>query len=153
MRLLDERVRETIFPARVIKAFGSVKSAEMLTTPKSLQIGLKEPECTVFENGEDGENAGVLLDFGREINGHVRIMTYSCGNTGTARARIACGESVTEALSKIGEKNATNDHAVRDFEAELRPFSDMTFNETGFRFVFFELKGRNTAYGANAGIY
>ncbi len=144
MRLLDERVRETIFPARVIKAFGSVKSAEMLTTPKSLQIGLKEPECTVFENGEDGENAGVLLDFGREINGHVRIMTYSCGNTGTARARIACGESVTEALSKIGEKNATNDHAVRDFEAELRPFSDMTFNETGFRFVFFELKGRNT---------
>lgn len=74
----------------------------------------------------------------------MRIMTYACGNTGTARARIACGESVTEALSKIGEKNATNDHAVRDFEAELRPFSDMTFNETGFRFVFFELKGRNT---------
>ena len=34
MRLLDERVRETIFPARVIKAFGSEKSAEMLTTPQ-----------------------------------------------------------------------------------------------------------------------
>ena len=144
MKLYDERVRETIFPVRVIKAFGNVKNAEMLTKPKPLQIGLKEPGCTVFENGEDGENAGVLLDFGREINGCVRIMTYSCGETGTAKAHIVCGESAAEALSKIGEKNATNDHAARDFETELRPFSDMTFNETGFRFVFFELTGRNT---------
>lgn len=92
MKLLDERVRETIFPARIVKTFGKVKNAEMLTKPKSLQIGLKEPECTVFENGEDGENAGVLLDFGREINGCARIMTYSCGNTGIAKARIVCGE-------------------------------------------------------------
>ena len=104
MKLLDERVRETIFPARIVKTFGKVKNAEMITKPKSLQIGLKEPECTVFENGEDGENAGVLLDFGREINGCARIMTYSCGNTGIAKARIVCGESVTEALSKIGKK-------------------------------------------------
>ncbi len=144
MKLLDERVRETIFPVRIVKAFGNVKKAEMLTTPKPLQIGLKEPECTVFKNGEDGENAGVLLDFGREINGCARIMTYSCGNAGIAKARVVCGESVTEALSEIGEKNATNDHALRDFETELRPFSDMTFNETGFRFVFFELTGKNT---------
>ena len=144
MKLLDERVRETIFPVRVIKAFGNIKNAEMLTKPKPLQIGLKEPECTVFENGKDGENAGVLLDFGKEINGCVRIMTYFCGNAGIAKARVVCGESVTEALSEMGRKNATNDHAVRDFETELRPFSDMTFNETGFRFVFFELKGSNT---------
>lgn len=33
-----------------------------------------------------------LLDIGREINGCARIMTYSCGNTGTAKARIVCGE-------------------------------------------------------------
>lgn len=29
MKLYDERVRETIFPVRVIKAFGNVKNADM----------------------------------------------------------------------------------------------------------------------------
>lgn len=73
----DERVRETLFPVRIVKCFGKVTNAEGLLTEKSLQIGLNEPDCTVFENGNSGESAAVLLDFGREINSSVRILTFS----------------------------------------------------------------------------
>ena len=65
----DRRLRQTLFPVRVVKTFGNVLNHEALLKEKPLQIGLNEPDCTVFENGETGENAAVLLDFGREING------------------------------------------------------------------------------------
>lgn len=144
MKAYDERVRETIFPVKIVKVFGNVANSELLTKPKTLQIGLGEPDCTVFQNGESGEKAGVLLDFGREINGAARILTYSCHSSGPVKARIVCGESVSEALSRIGSKNSTNDHAIRDMEVVLPSYSDMTFSETGFRFLFFELKGKNS---------
>lgn len=101
---------------------------------KSLQIGLNEPDCTVFENGNSGESAAVLLDFGREINGSVRILTFSSYSDGLVSVNITCGESVSEALSGLGCKNSTNDHAVRSADHLLPSYSDMTFNETGFRF-------------------
>lgn len=143
MELFDKRVRKTIFPVRAVKVFGNVKNAESLMKPKFMQIGLNEPECAVFKNGESGENAGILLDFGREINGTARILTASCRSETPVTAHIVYGESVAEALSAIGEKNATNDHAVRDAEIRLSALSDMTFGETGFRYVFFELKTKN----------
>ena len=72
----DRRIRQTLFPVRVVKTFGNILNHEALLKEKPLQIGLNEPDCTVFENGETGENAAVLLDFGREINGCVRILTF-----------------------------------------------------------------------------
>lgn len=135
----DERVRETLFPVRIVKCFGKVTNAEGLLTEKSLQIGLNEPDCTVFENGNSGESAAVLLDFGREINGSVRILTFSSYSDGLVSVNITCGESVSEALSGLGCKNSTNDHAVRSADHLLPSYSDMTFNETGFRFVYLRL--------------
>ena len=137
----DERVRETLFPVRIVKCFGKVTNAEGLLTEKSLQIGLNEPDCTVFENGNSGESAAVLLDFGREINGSVRILTFSSYSDGPVSVNITCGESVSEALSGLGCKNSTNDHAVRSADHLLPSYSDMTFNETGFRFVYLRLNG------------
>ena len=137
----DERVRETLFPVRIVKCFGKVTNTEGLLTEKSLQIGLNEPDCTVFENGNSGESAAVLLDFGREINGSVRILTFSSYSDGPVSVNITCGESVSEALSGLGCKNSTNDHAVRSADHLLPSYSDMTFNETGFRFVYLRLNG------------
>lgn len=137
----DERVRETLFPVRIVKCFGKVTNTEGLLTEKSLQIGLNEPDCTVFENGSSGESAAVLLDFGREINGSVRILTFSSYSDGPVSVNITCGESVSEALSGLGCKNSTNDHAVRSADHLLPSYSDMTFNETGFRFVYLRLNG------------
>ncbi|MDE6398108.1 MAG: alpha-L-rhamnosidase, partial [Clostridiales bacterium] len=57
---------------------------------------------------------------------------------GGARVRIRFGESYGEANAEPGEKGAGNDHSPRDFYAELANFSDLTFGQTGFRFVRFD---------------
>ena len=146
----DERVRETLFPTRIVKLFGKVTNAEALLKEKPLQVNLNEPDCTVLENTEDGESAGVLLDFGREIYGAARIITVSSYSNKPALTHITYGESAAEALSEIGYKNATNDHSVRDTDIFLPTFSDMTFNETGFRFLFIRLKGKDAKLSLKA---
>ena len=146
----DERVRETVFPVRIVKDFGGVSNAEALLKEKPLQINLNEPDCAVFENYGDGEEAGVLLDFGREINGAARLLTFSSHSCAPASVHITYGESVSEALSEIGYKNATNDHSVRDTELLLPSYSDMTFNETGFRFLLVRLKGKDAKLSLKA---
>ena len=67
------------------------------------------------------------------MSGGVRILTYKVVSNGKVRLRF--GESVSETCAEIGEKNATNDHSLRDFCVELKNFSDMTFGQTGFRFL------------------
>ena len=99
--LLDTRVRKTVFPVRVIECRGRVTGAERLTVARDMQIGLEEQDCTVLENTET-EEASILLDFGREMNGCVRILTFLTGSDQPARVRIVCGESVSEAQSDIG---------------------------------------------------
>lgn len=146
----DERVRETVFPVRIVKVFGGVSNAEALLKEKPLQIYLNEPDCAVFENYGDGEEAGVLLDFGREINGAARLLTFSSHSGAPASVHITYGESVSEALSEIEYKNATNDHSVRDTELLLPSYSDMTFNETGFRFLLLRLKGKDAKLSLKA---
>ena len=48
------------------------------------------------------------------------------------------GESISEALSIIGEKNATNDHSPRDITVEVPFLSSTDIGKTGFRFVKIE---------------
>ncbi len=141
--MFDERKREVLFPLRVVKVLGTVGNAQSLIKEKDMQIGLNEPDCVILENDDSGENAGILLDFGKEINGSVRILTHITYTAKPAKVHITCGESVSEALGGIGRKNATNDHAVRDADYILPSYSDITLNETGFRFVSIRLKGKN----------
>lgn len=99
-----------------------------LLKKQSLQIGLAERSITSFAAGES-----VILDFGEELNGGIRILTYFGKDV---PVRIRFGESLTEACSDIGgSQNATNDHSLRDFTVLLQNYSDMTFGQTGFRFV------------------
>lgn len=141
--MIDERKRKIIFPIRVVKEFGNIQNADSLLAEKDLQIGLSEPECVTLENSDSEEKAGILLDFGKEINASVRILTHLTFTSGPAKVHITCGESVSEALSQIGEKNATNDHAIRDTDYLLPSYSDITLNETGFRFVCIRLQDKN----------
>ena len=105
-----------------------------LLKAQPLQIGLDEKEVTLFHSGDS-----VILDFGEELSGGVRILTYRAKNIPT---RIRFGESLTEACSETGgESNATNDHSLRDFEVRLQNYSDMTFGQTGFRFVRLDFDG------------
>ena len=117
-----------VFPERILSADGDVKNVETLLERKPLQVGLSEKDTAAI-NG----CAYLILDFGKEIAGRIRILTYAAG--GNAKVRLRFGESVSECTADIGEDGATNDHSVRDFCAELTSWSDMTYGNTGFRFV------------------
>ena len=122
------------FLPKKIRAEKDVKQSENLTVKKILQIGLSEPLLTAFTDGSH-----IVLDFGAELNGGIRILTFRAKDT---PVRIRFGESLTECCAELGGKqNATNDHSLRDFTVNLQDYSDMTFGGTGFRFVRLDFFG------------
>lgn len=134
----DERVRKFLLPEKIVKTGGSVKNTDALLRAKPLQIGLNENDlCTLSNDG--GENAFLVLDFGREIHGGIRLLNFVSEKTAYPRVRLTFGESLSEAMSAVGQKGACNDHSVRDFEIPLPSYSDQEWGQTGFRFVKIEL--------------
>ena len=127
-------MKEYILPVRIACSH-QVLQIQNLYTRKPLQIGLSETETTIFEQGSH-----IILDFGKEMCGGIRLLTLHAGHV---PVRIRFGESLTESCSEpYGPRNATNDHALRDFTVELMDYSDMTFGNTGFRFVRLDFEGR-----------
>jgi len=134
MQRFDDRIREFIFPERVVKTYGDVSGE--LYNDELRQVTFDSPSEMTLKN----IGAGVLIDFGREIHGSVLIETISVDNEKmSANARLSLGESIGEALSHIGEKGATNNHAVRDSQIVLTMLSTQEYYVTGFRFAFLEL--------------
>lgn len=129
-------MQKIIYPQKIVD-YKNATAVENLKIAKSLQIGLNEPDLT-----EIGEGGYVVLDFGKELCGSLRILAHVGG--GEQKARIVYGESVAEAMSVIGEKGATNDHAVRDYEITIPSYSDMTLINSGFRFVMIQAVGKTT---------
>ena len=127
---------EYIFP-KGIKECYLTKNESFLLKKQPLQIGLAERKTASFTDG-----SYIILDYGKEMNGGIRILSFLAENT---PIRIRFGESLTECCSDIGgEQNATNDHANRDFYTNLQNYSDMTFGNTGFRFVRIDFYGDAT---------
>jgi len=141
----DERVRKFVFPKRIIKTWGNVVNSEKLIEEKTLQIGLSESSTTGLINKDGEEKAAVLLDFGYELHGGVRILSSWAGCNGYPQVRVSFGESAMEAISNIGDKNSGNDHSTRDSVVTLPPLSDMEIGQTGFRFVYIELLSENAS--------
>ena len=114
-----------IYPKNIVSKGGNVTSN--LLKKQSLQIGLNESATTLFKSGEH-----IILDFGVELCGGIRILTYLGANI---PVRIRFGESLTESCSELGgATNATNDHSLRDFTVNLQNYSDMRFGQTGFTY-------------------
>mgnify|MGYP004486253339 FL=1 len=135
----DERVRKYILPEKIAGLGGNVKNPEALLKAKTLQIGLNETDVTELFNDGDGQNAFVVLDFGKELHGGIRLLNFVSEITAYPKVRLTFGESLCEAMSQIGQKGACNDHAVRDFEIPVSSYSDQEWGQTGFRFVKIEL--------------
>ncbi len=143
-----------VFPKKIVKS-ENVENANELLTKKPLQIGLYEPMCAVAKDGY------IILDFGKEMNGSVRILTSSVAEGGTAKIRVRFGESLSESCSNVGEKGQTNDHSPRDFEALLTSYSDVTLGASGYRYIRIDfidgktvllksIVGTNNAYNGRA---
>ncbi len=135
----DTRTRKTVFPVRVVTAFGNVKGSEYLTEYKPAQVAIYNyhDQC-LLDNRNSDTNAGVLVDFGRELHGTVTLSVWNTKMSGV-KYRLRLGESVAEALTPIGVKNATNNHATRDMELFIGAWSSNETNESGFRYAFIEL--------------
>jgi len=91
----------------------------------------------------------IILDFGKELQGGIRIVTGNTSAGKPVKIRIRFGESVSETMSSVGENGATNDHAIRDMEVEVPMWGSSEFGNTGFRFVRIDLLDKNTEIQVN----
>lgn len=144
----DSRTRSYISPSRIIwkstddPAF--IQDENNLLRPGIGQSVLgSENVCRLISN--DTERPALLLDFGRELQGGLQIVTGQGPTNAPIRVRIRFGESVSEAMCDIdGENGASNDHAMRDFETELPWLGITELGNSGFRFVRIDLLDANT---------
>lgn len=99
-------------------------------------------EC--YMQNTDTACAAILLDFGSELQGCLRIVTGQ-SRTRNPRIRIRYGESVSEAMSDIdGVSGATNDHAMRDFIVTLPWLGRFDTSSSGFRFARIDLLDKDS---------
>lgn len=126
-------IKEKILP-RSVKDWGGVENVSELLEKKRPCVSFSTEHCAVFQ----GKGAFAVIDFGKELCGGVQFVTRAAYD-GTATIRITLGESLAECYSSLGEKNATNDHSPRDFEAKIANMSDLIFGQSGFRFARIEL--------------
>ncbi len=139
----DTRKRKLLMPKAVAKTAGEVLNAEKLLNVKPMQIGLSEPEVTELHN-KNGQKSSVILDFGVEIHGGVRILAAFHKGIKNPLVTVTFGESLSEVESTVGQKGASNDHAARRFTVPVPSLSDQEWGQTGFRFVKLELQDEDT---------
>ncbi len=124
-------------PVRIVwRSDKGVGDTRTLLAPHPGQPVLEAPlpPCVIEATAESP--GGLLLDFGREIQGHVQLFTPLAPDKEPVRARIRLGESASEAMAELGGKqNAGNDHAVRDQIVTLPWLGTQTIGPSGFRFV------------------
>ena len=125
---------EYLLPVKIHLIEGSAENTESLLKSKTRQIGLGENDVATIRG-----KTRIVFDFGKEIQGGVRLLTHYIENGSSVRIRF--GESFTECLTPLGVKNATNDHSLRDFSVSLPQLSDGSYGQTGFRFVCLEFNG------------
>lgn len=132
---ISPMTREYIYPTRIVWQDGQINASDNLMLDGNGQANLNNEHITILKNNAT-QTSSVLLDFGKEINGAVEIITGMWGGGNTPRnVRIRLGESVSEAMSEIGAKGATNDHAMRDMKLQLPWLGKNQTGESGFRFV------------------
>lgn len=118
-----------LLPTKIITSEGS-----FLNLNSILESEIDQPSFQFKDNLILDDNGGfIVLDFGKEISGGLRIVNQGVSNQNLIHIRF--GESVSEVMFNIGEKNSTNDHSPREFDYLLPNFSKVEFGDTGFRFV------------------
>ena len=136
----DARTRRYIAPKRVVVTEGNVSNPEALLQERSNQITLATGDCCTLVNKPGQPHAKIVLDYGCEFPGSVRLMIWGVqGPGGRCNINVRTGESVMEALAPLTHKNANNDHAIRDRVMNVGFLSACETNESGFRFVCIEL--------------
>lgn len=122
-------IKEYLLPIKIIKAENAENSEILLGRNTNMAAFDCDNPCKISPNGY------VVLDFGKELNGGIRIICQDMQGKKNAKIRIRFGESAMECMADLGYKNATNDHSVRD-ETLFAPWVGiLEYGHTGFRFV------------------
>ncbi len=131
--VLDPRVRRYLLPERILWT-----SAQGVENPQNL-LTADDSVCTLAPV-EGEEPAAILLDFGRELHGGIRLDVPTTGTGRPARIRVRFGESASEAM---GTPN--NDHTIHDFDTLAAWMGSTEIGCTGFRFVRIDLLDPQTS--------
>ena len=137
----DSRVREYLPPVRIVwqQESGLIQGADHLLLPGNGQSDLANRTICKMTS-TDKQHPAILLDFGKELQGGLQIVTGMPASHEPVAIRVRFGESVSEAMCEIdGVNGATNDHAMRDFTIRLPWLGVMEVGNSGFRFVRIDL--------------
>jgi hypothetical protein len=145
----DSRTRVYLAPRRIVWKHDD--NGELIRdVEKILEKGNGQSELasrTVCQmHSTLSEYPSILLDFGKEIHGGLQIVT-DISTDKNAKIRVRFGESVSEAMSTVGEQGATNEHAMRDFTMSVPWLGVAEVGNSGFRFVRIDLTEPNTTLG------
>ena len=112
-----------------------IKNAKSILVKGNGQVAVNDKDLFHFVSTEENK-PGILLDYGKEIHGGVKISMGIRESQTPLKLRLRFGESVEEAISNVGgSKNATNQHSLRDFIIEVPWLGSIEVGETGFRFL------------------
>lgn len=136
----EKRLIKYIAPVKIATFEGNFNNVNELLKEDDDQIAIYEPECLEIKG-----QGYIVLDFGEEVAGGLRILTNTFkSETEIFHLRIRFGESISETFSEIGEKGATNNHSIRDMNVITTALSDQCYGDTGFRFVRIDFLDENT---------
>ncbi len=135
----SEMIRTYLTPTRIVwksdDSGNHIKNENTLLEKGNGQVAVNDQNLFRLISTKD-HKPGIMLDYGKEIHGGVKISMGIRPSKTPMKLRIRFGESVSEAMSDIGGKfNATNEHSLRDFIVEVPWLGSVEIGETGFRFL------------------
>ena len=141
----DEMTRAYVSPQRIvwISDPGAVVDSRHLLQLSTGQAELgSEGMCTLTTS--EGGSSALILDYGRELHGGLRLVFGTASRPEPSTMRIRFGESVSEACSEensvsVTKGFSTNDHAMRDLVLKVPRDGQIELGNTGFRFVRIDL--------------
>lgn len=117
----------------------AIKGSDILLKDFSGQVSVNNSAASVEMTTTPEKTASILLDFGKEIYGGLKLYTGMSESKEARHVRVVLGESVSEAMSDVNIKsnphNPTNEHSLRDFTLSLPWLGSAECGKSGFRFA------------------
>lgn len=150
---IGELKRTPVAPTRILWMSDTtgeyIKRPDILMKDFKGQVSVADNNCTVMRS-TGSHQAAVLIDFGKELHGGIKISSGMRESSRPLRLRVRLGESVSEAMSDVAPyhnpSNATNEHAMRDFDIQVPWLGSLECGNSGFRFVRIDLLDKDVDY-------
>lgn len=96
--------RVTLEPVKVLWKQGEVENEQMLLERRSRQVSLVASSPVVLKTTSE-QQASVLLDYGTEIHGGIRILVWGEGTGRGAKVRVRFGGISIRGYGRNGGEN------------------------------------------------